>query len=148
LSAATNLNRAAGVLITALLVSLLGIAAATQAAVATCGSLAGLALPDTTITAAQSIPAGTYTAPSGQIFTGLPGFCRIAATLTPTADSDINIEIWMPLSTWNGKFLGLGNVSFGGSFLYNVLARYLPLNYAMAQTDMGTSPGRPLVSAC
>src|SRR5262249_47988845 len=41
----------------------------------------------------------------------------------------------------NGKFLGLGNGGFGGTFQYDVLARYLPLDYAIAQTDMGTSPG-------
>jgi feruloyl esterase len=78
------------------------------------------------------------------MFTGLPGFCRIAATLAPTSDSEINIEVWMPFSTWNGKFLGLGNGGFGGLFLYGIMARYLPLNYAIAQTDMGTSPGATL----
>jgi feruloyl esterase len=90
--------------------------AATPAAAATCASLANLALPDTTITAALSILAGTYTAPNGQIFTSLPGFCRIAATLTPTSDSDINIEVWMPFFGWNERYLGLGNGGFGGDF--------------------------------
>src|SRR5215469_12276876 len=126
----------------ALLISLVGVDA-TPAAAATCASLVALSLPDTTITAAQSIPAGTYTAPNGQTFTGLPGFCRVAATLAPTSDSDINIEVWMPFSTWNGRYLGLGNGGFGGVFLYDSLARYLPLNYAIAQTDMGTSAGAP-----
>lgn len=68
----------------------------TPAAATTCASLTGLALPDTTITAAQAIAAATYTAPDGEVFTDLPAFCRIAATLTPTADSDIKIEVWMP----------------------------------------------------
>jgi hypothetical protein len=56
----------------------------TPAAAATCASLANLALPDTTITAAEPVVAGTYTAPDGEVFTNLPAFCRIAATLTPT----------------------------------------------------------------
>ena len=99
-----------------------------------------MALPDTTITAAQSVLTGTFTAPNGQVFDGLPAFCRVAAKLTPTSDSDINIEVWMPFSAWNGRYLGLGNGSFGGSLLYGVLSRYLPLNYAIAQTDQGTSP--------
>jgi feruloyl esterase len=59
--------------------------------------------------AAQLIPAGTYTAPDGEVFTNLPAFCRIAAMLTPTSDSDINIELWMPFSNWNGNFVGTGN---------------------------------------
>ena len=30
----------------------------------------------------------------------MPAFCRVAATLTPTSDSDIGIEVWMP--AWLG----------------------------------------------
>ena len=138
-------THSATVLATALLASLIGIDS-TPAAAASCASLTSLVLQDTTITAAQSIPAGTYTAPNGQVYAGLPTFCRVAATLTPTSDSDINIEVWMPFSSWNGRYLGLGNGGFGGVFLYDILARYLPLNYAIAQTDMGTSSGATLVS--
>src|SRR6185312_6582900 len=82
--------------------------AATQASAATCASLAGLTLPDTAITAAQSIPAGTYTAPDGEVFPGLPAFCRVAATLTPSSDSNIKIEVWLPSAGWNGKYEGTG----------------------------------------
>src|SRR6516162_4254657 len=124
----------AAVLATALLASLVGISASPSAA-ASCASLLGLVLPDTKITAA---------APDNGAFGDLPAFCRVAATLRPTSDSDINIEVWMPFSTWNEKFLGLGNGGFGGTFQYDVLARYLSLNYAVAQTDMGTSPGATL----
>jgi feruloyl esterase len=134
-----GLHCAAKVLPAALLISLFGIAA-TPAAAASCASLTGLALPDTTITAAQSVLTGAFTAPNGQVFDGLPAFCRVAAKLTPTSDSDINIEVWLPFSAWNGRYLGLGNGSFGGSLLYGVLSRYLPLSYAIAQTDQGTSP--------
>jgi hypothetical protein len=35
---------------------------------------AGLELPDTTITAAEPVSAGTYTAPDGEVFTNLPRF--------------------------------------------------------------------------
>jgi feruloyl esterase len=100
-----------------------------------------LTLPDTTITAVQSFMGGTFNAPDEGVYPNLPAFCRVTATLRPTSDSDINIEVWMPFSAWNGKFLGLGNGGFGGIFLYDSLARYLPLNYSIAQTDMGTSPG-------
>ena len=110
----------ATVLATILLTALIG-TGATPAAAATCASLAGLALPDTTITAAQSIPAGTYTAPDGEVFTNLPAFCRIAATLTPTSDSDINMELWMPFSNWNGKYAGTGNGGSGGVIVYSAL---------------------------
>ena len=68
----------ATLLATALLASLVGIGA-TPAAAATCASLVTLTLPDTTITAVEAVPAGTYTAPDGEVFTNLPGFCRVAA---------------------------------------------------------------------
>jgi feruloyl esterase len=99
-----------------------------------------LALPDTTITAAQLIPAGTYTAPDGEVFNNLPAFCRIAATLTPTSDSDINIELWMPFSNWNGEFAGTGNGNLGGVIVYSSLPGGLQAGTAVANTDMGTSP--------
>jgi len=35
------------------------------------------------------------------VFTNLPAFCRIAATLTPTSDSDINIELWSGTAAWD-----------------------------------------------
>ncbi len=134
-----GLYRAPSLLSVALLTSLVGIGA-TPAAAAICASLAGLALPDTTITAAQSVAAGTYTAPDGEVFTNLPAFCRIAATLAPTSDSNIKIEVWMPYSGWNGKYLGTGNGNIGGLIVYGNLASFLPLSYAVANTDMGTSP--------
>ena len=115
-------------------------AGATPATAATCASLANLALPDTTITAAEPVAAGTYTAPNGAVFINLPAFCRIAATLTPTSDSNINIEVWMPYSGWNGRYLGTGNAGIGGVIVWRTLAFFLTLNYAVANTDMGTSP--------
>jgi feruloyl esterase len=113
---------------------------APQAAAATCASLATLRLPDTTITSAQSVPTGTYTAPDGEVFANLPAFCRVAANLTPTSDSNIKIEVWMPYSSWSGRFLGTGNANIAGLINYTALGFFLPLNYAVANTDMGTSP--------
>lgn len=136
-------------LFAALLTTLVGLGA-TPVAAATCASLASFVLPHTTITAAQSVPAGTYTAPDGGVYNNLPAFCRITATLTPTSDSDIKIETWMPFSSWNGRYLGTGNGGIGGRFFYSVLAKNLALNYAVTQTDMGTSPAAtdPLGGAC
>jgi feruloyl esterase len=122
-----------------LLASLVGIGVI-PAAAATCASLAGLTLPDTTITAAQPIPAGTYTAPDGEVFTNMPAFCRIAATLTPTSDSDIKIELWMPFSNWNGTFAGTGNGGIGGVIVYSSLPGGVQAGTAVANTDLGTSP--------
>jgi feruloyl esterase len=138
LARAECLNRAAGLFSLALLTALVGIRAG-PAVAATCAGLAGLTLPDTTITAAEPVGAGTYIAPDREVFANLPAFCRIAATLRPTSDSNIKIEVWMPYSGWNGRFLGTGNVNIAGLILYSGLG-FLSSNYAVANTDMGTSP--------
>ena len=129
---------AARVLPTALLGALGGISV-TPAAAATCASLSSLALPDTTITAAQSIPAGTYTAPDGEVFPNLPAFCRIAATLTPTSDSDINIELWMPFSNWNKRFAGTGNGGIGGVIVHSSLPGGLQAGTAVPKSVLATA---------
>ena len=66
---------------------------------ATCESLQALSLPKTTITMAQSVAAGGFVsadagrqgAPPTADFKQLPAFCRVAATLRPSTDSDIRI---------------------------------------------------------
>src|SRR5262245_36451056 len=78
---------------------------------ATCESLASLALKDAKITSAKVIAAGQF-APAGarggaganNPYKTLPEFCRVEATLTPSTDSDIKVEVWLPTSNWNGKF--------------------------------------------
>src|SRR5437879_287650 len=87
---------------------------------APCDSLKSLSLPNTTITAAQPVGAGQFTpagagARGGAAFRDVPEFCRVAATLKPTSDSDIKIEIWMPTSGWNGNLQAAGNGGLAGS---------------------------------
>src|SRR5258708_32830719 len=71
---------------------------------ATCDSLATLALPKTSITRTALVPAGDFTQPNApppqqQLVNRLPAFCRVAATLRPTSDSEIKIEVWLPRET-------------------------------------------------
>jgi len=109
----------------------------TLAAAAECASLFALTLPNTTITMAESIPAGTFTAPDGQVFDDMPAFCRVRGFSTPTSDSHIDFEVWMPTSGWNGKFEGTGNGGYAGSILYAALVPGLRQGYATAGTDDG-----------
>ena len=51
----------------------------------------------------------------------LPAFCRVAATIRPSKDSDIKIEVWLPADGWNGKFQGVGNGGWTGSISYPAL---------------------------
>lgn len=118
---------------------------------ATCDSLASLALPSTTITMAQVVPAGEFTPPGrsfadtpapGVAFKDLPAFCRIAATLKPSSDSDIKVEVWLPASGWNGKFEAVGNGGWAGVISYGAMAEALHDGYATASTDTGHVGGR------
>jgi feruloyl esterase len=108
------------------------------AATKTCESLAQLNLPNTKITAAQPVTAGEFTVPGRPAsIKGLPPFCRVAATLTPSADSDIKIEVWFPLTAWNGKYRGQGNGGFAGAISFETMASAIKLGYATAGTDTG-----------
>jgi feruloyl esterase len=114
-----------------------------------CESLSTLKLPDTTITAAAEVKAGAFTPPAGMPaaavlggnYTSLPAFCRVTATVKPTPDSDIRMEVWMPLAAWNGKFQGEGNGGFAGIIGYASLAGGLSRGFATAGTDAGHAAG-------
>lgn len=124
----------------------------TSAAAAPCETLAALVLTNARITAAEVVEAGTFTPPAGagrgggsgqaaQQYRTLPAFCRVAATLQPSGDSDIKIEVWLPVSGWNGKFQGVGNGGWAGSVPYAAMATAMAGGYATAGTDTGHSGG-------
>jgi feruloyl esterase len=112
-----------------------------------CDELAALKLPNTTIASAQSIAAGAFTppargagganAPDPAVFKNLPAFCRVTATLKPTSDSDIKIEVWLPASGWNRDLQSVGNGGWAGIISYPALASAVAAGYASASTDTG-----------
>src|SRR4051794_18485282 len=120
---------------------------------ATCESLQSLSFPNTTITLTQSVAAGRLSSPApsqGRVqptaaFKQLPAFCRVAATLRPSDDSEIRIEVWMPAVNWNGKFRGVGNGGLAGFITSTAgsgaiergMAEALKRGYATASTDTG-----------
>src|SRR5271169_6350745 len=67
-------------------VGLFLLAATTSAFTQTpCEKLRSFTAPGATITEAEFVPAGT-----------LPAHCRVAAVLAPSADSHIEMEVWLP----------------------------------------------------
>ena len=85
-------------------------------------------------------PGGPLGAPPAM----LPEHCRIAATLKPSADSDIKIEVWLPTQTWNGKFQVVGNGGWAGNISFPAMATALQEGYATASTDTGHVGGNAL----
>ena len=124
--------------------------AATPAFAASCESLASLALKDTVITATHVVPAGQFSLPAerpnagrgGNPYASLSEFCRVSATLRPTSDSDIKIEVWLPTNGWNGKFQAVGNGGWAGVISYAAMADAVRAGYASASTDTGHVGGR------
>ena len=111
-----------------------------------CRSLLELRLEQTTIFSAELVDSGKFVPPrmmrrtSAEFFTAfntLPTFCRVRAVARPSSDSEINIEVWLPVAGWNGRYLGVGNGSFGGSINYYRLGESLHSGYATSSTDTG-----------
>src|SRR5690242_9303136 len=98
-------------------------------AAAPCENLKSLALKNVTITEARAMAAGE--------FRSLPAFCRVSATLRPSSDSDIKIEVWMPASGWNHSLQSVGNGAWAGTLSYPAMSTALTAGYATASTDTG-----------
>jgi feruloyl esterase len=130
---------------------------AREASAATCEDLTRLAAPGSTVTSSRTIAAGTFAPPGAAppaaqaaAYAALPAFCRVTLTLTPSADSDIKAEVWLPAAGWNGKLLVVGNGGWAGVIPYAALAGALASGYATAGTDTGHAgnnadfvPGHP-----
>ena len=137
------------------------------AAAASCETLSALALRGGTVTLAQGVAAGAFVPPATGRGRGgapapygdLPAFCRVAATLRPSSDSAINIEVWLPAAAegsaaprgssearsgvagWNGKLEAIGGQGWAGSIGYAGLREALRPGYAAAATDSGHTGG-------
>jgi feruloyl esterase len=92
-----------------------------------CERLKSLSLPHTTITAAASMPGRS----------GSPAYCRVEATLQPSTDSDIKIQVWLPEAGWNGNYQAVGNGGWAGSINGAEMTEALLRGYATSSTDTG-----------
>jgi feruloyl esterase len=115
------------------------------AAGASCADLKSLRLPAGRIDEAQTVGAGAFVQPGGRggngnrAFSQLPEFCRVRATLTPSSDSDIKVEVWLPSAAWNNKLQAVGNGGWAGTIGYSAMGAALAKGYATVGTDTGHS---------
>src|SRR6187549_788898 len=105
-----------------------------------CSSLSALKLANTTIVSAVSVPEGPIPLPP--IFGNAPPLvaparCEVQAITRPTKDSEIRLQVWLPVSGWNGKYLQVGNGGWAGSIDQTALVGPLRRGYAVAATDDG-----------
>jgi len=124
--------------------SLIVMAAAAFLQPPACAALKTLSLPNATITSADFVAAGaasTGRAGRGGSSEPLPAHCKVAATLTPSPDSHIEMELWLPSEGWNGKFLAMGNGAWAGNISLDAIAVGLRRGYATASNDTGHTGG-------
>ncbi|HEY6344949.1 MAG TPA: tannase/feruloyl esterase family alpha/beta hydrolase [Bryobacteraceae bacterium] len=104
-----------------------------------CSSLSALTLPHTTITSAVNVPEGPV--PSAGLGNTIPilvaARCEVQAITRPSKDSEIRLQVWLPVSGWNGKYLQVGNGGWAGQINQGAMADPLRRGYAVAATDDG-----------
>jgi len=108
-----------------------------------CESMSGVKLGNGSVMSAEPVAAGAFTPPNANnaaaaaAFKSVPAFCRVALKLTPSSDSDIRVEVWLPLAGWNHKIQAAGNGGLGGTIPYAALAAAVRAGYAATGTDTG-----------
>src|SRR5262245_39537757 len=116
-----------------------------SSAATACTGLTGVSLLHGTVTSALDITTPFTTtansnapgAPTITVSAPFP-FCKVTTILTPTADSSIQTELWMPdAAHWNGKFLGVGNGALTGAIWHTSMVRPLQAGYAVANSNLG-----------
>ena len=133
------------------------LAGSAQAKSMSCEELANLALPNTTITSTAIVPAGPFasvgvgdplageattsplpTCSNNNAATQVPAFCRVTFAIAERGAADpINVDLWLPLDHWNGRFEAVGNHGFAGEIEYADMAPELVKGFAVAATDTG-----------
>src|SRR5262245_53606522 len=66
---------------------------------ASCADLTALTIPQVRITKATDVAAGSFVAPGSTRALATPSFCRAEGVASPSSDSAIGFEIWMPPRT-------------------------------------------------
>jgi hypothetical protein len=92
---------------------------------AVCEDLAQLQVPHSAVEHAETVASGALKLPSRlyqNAWAGnsevapidLPPFCRVLLKITPVSDSEISVEVWLPVQGWNGRFVAVGNGGTAG----------------------------------
>jgi Tannase and feruloyl esterase len=107
-----------------------------------CERLASSTLPNTTITSAQSVAAGSFRPPQpaggapAAPFSDLPAFCRVVAS-TRLLNSDVKFEVWLPAQGWTGDFLPAGSSFWGGPIPFARMREVLKTGAVTVGTNLG-----------
>jgi feruloyl esterase len=109
-----------------------------------CAALAGRTVAPNTVVEHASFAATGDTVAGTTVH--VP-FCRIVGLATPTSDSHIGFEVWLPpAASWNGVFRGEGSGASAGAISPGPMSEALSAGYATMSTDNGhlIDPNDPL----
>jgi feruloyl esterase len=104
-------------------------------------SLLTQAIPGATIVSATTVPAGALTPAFQQPALTVPALCQVVGFASPSADSRINFELWVPTSAWNGKLLVFGNGGYSSAIGYGEMLGAIRKGYAVLGGDTGHTGG-------
>ncbi len=111
--------------------------AQTAAAPVGCEAVASVVSIDgARLTASALVAKGTFT-PPGAAALEVPAFCRVQGVASPSPDSAIAFEVWVPASGWNGRLEVVGNGGYAGAIGYEDMGAALARGYATAGGDSG-----------
>ncbi|KAJ4386129.1 hypothetical protein N0V93_009021 [Gnomoniopsis smithogilvyi] len=118
-----------------------------QTPATSCATLKAPTIPNATVVSIQAAERRNFTAPSGGMgaFGAAPlpplNFCDVNVTLTHgTANDSVRVEVWMPLTGWNGRFQGTGGGGFIPGTFGSTLAPQVAAGFSAASTDAGLHP--------
>jgi hypothetical protein len=117
--------------------------AADNDAAAHCATLRSLRLPGATVVSADFVEAGAFRTAGDKALPRQKAFCRVLGSATPSDDSNIRFEVWLPASGWNGRLWGVGNGDFAGSISQPALNARMGEGYAAVSTDTGHQTSDP-----
>jgi feruloyl esterase len=104
-------------------------------------SIVEIKLANATVRKATPVAAGMLTPAFQTNPVSVPALCQIVGFAAPTADSEINFELWIPSAGWNGKLLVFGNGGYSSAVGYAEMATHVRNGYAVMGGDTGHTGG-------
>ena len=108
-----------------------------------CEKLKSFAMEGVVIDSAAPERSGNFASSLGTKLSNLPAFCRVVGHATPTPQSRIGFEVWLPEKNWSGRYVQVGNGGLAGIIWHDLLGQMLDRGHATASTDNGHT-GNPV----
>jgi Tannase and feruloyl esterase len=102
-----------------------------------CEKMMGFAMEGVVIDSAAPERSGSFTSAIGTKLSNLPAFCRLVGHATPTPQSRIGFEVWLPEKNWSGRYVQVGNGGLAGIIFHDLMGQMLDRGHATASTDNG-----------